>query len=252
MARRRAAVWAAATALAALAAGAEEPEAKPWSASIEATAAARYVWRGLELTDEPVLQPAATFAWRGLALNVWGNMDLTDANGNDGEFNELDLTAEYSGSWGRVGYSLGAIRYHFPNTDFAGTTELAAGLGLDLPLAPRLTAYRDVDEGDGWYVQLAAGHAFERLFALGEGVEVGAKLAASVAWADADYNAFYFGADASGLVDATASIGLPIALGRGLTVSPSVSYSKLLDGDVQDRVDEDSLWWTALKVSFAF
>jgi len=246
---------AAATLAAVATARAEEPEAAPqkdWSVELDLTYNSKYVWRGLNLTDDPVFQPSVTFAWKGLSLNVWGSMDLTNVNGNNNEFNELDYTLDYSGEWEMLSYSVGAIRYHFPNTAFPGTTEVYGAVGLGVPLSPTLTVYADVDEADGYYGTFSVGHTFENVVQISEMVGVSIDLSASVAYADSDYNNFYFGVDDSGFVDALFAIGVPIAIGDHVTVTPSVNYSNVLDSDLANAAGRESNWWSGVSVAFSF
>ena len=247
---------AAAAALAALApARAEEPEAAPrkdWSVELGLTCNSKYVWRGLNLTDDPVFQPSVTFAWKGLSLNVWGSMDLTSVNGNNDEFNELDYTLDYSGEWEMLSYSVGIISYHFPNTRFAGTTEVYGTLGLDVPLSPTLTVYYDCDEADGWYGKFALSHKFESVVSISETCSMSCEVSASVAYADADYNAFYFGVADSAFVDALVGISFPVAIGGHVTITPSANYSNILDDKLAAAAGKESNFWTGLSLTFSF
>jgi hypothetical protein len=230
------------------------PEAggeNPWSIELDLTYNSRYVWRGINFTDDPVFQPSMTFGFKGMSFNVWGNMDTTGINGNNDEFNELDFTLDYSGSVGMVNYSVGGIYYHFPNTGFPGTQELYVGLGLDVPLSPTLTLYADVDEADGFYGTFAIGHTFENVVVLNEQVAMSVDLSASVAAADSDYNAFYFGVADAALVDAVVSLGLPVTLGDHVTVTPAVNYSNILD-DKLAAAGLESNWWTGVSVTIGF
>ncbi len=232
----------------------EAPEAggKDWSVGLDLTYKSHYVWRGINLTDDPVFQPSLTFAWKGLSVNFWGNMDLTDVNGNRREFNEADVTVSYGGEAGSVSYEVGVIRYHFPNTPFPGTTEVYGAVGLDLPLSPTLTVYYDCDEADGYYATLGVGHTFEDLVTLSETCSMSCEVSASVAYADADYNAFYFGVADSAFVDALVSIGFPVAIGDHVTITPSASYSNILDGTLAAAAGKQSNWWTGITLGFAF
>jgi len=229
----------------------KEPE-KQWSAGVDLTYNSKYVWRGINVTNDPVFQPSVTFAWKGLSLNVWGNMDLTNVNGNNDEFNELDFTLDYSGSVGKLGYSVGVIYYHFPNTPFPGTTELYGSLGLDVLLSPTLTVYADIDEADGFYATLSVGHTFEDVVKFSELASMGIEAGASVGFADGDHNAYYFGVDDSGPVDVTVGVSFPIAVGEHVTVTPALNYSNLLDDDLADGVGRDSNFWAGVTLGFSF
>jgi len=227
-------------------------EGKDWSVEVDLALNSHYVWRGIHFTDGPVFQPSVTFAWKGLSLNVWGSMDLTDVNGNNDEFNEVDLTLDYSGEAGTVSYSLGVIRYHFPNTPFPGTTEVYGSLGLDAPLSPTLTVYYDCDEADGWYGTFGLSHAFENIVTFSETCSMSSEVAASVAYADEDYNASYFGVADSAFVDALVGIRFPIAVGDHVTITPSANYSNILDDRLAAAAGKESNFWAGLSLTFSF
>ena len=45
----------------------------------------KYIWRGQNLSDDPVFQPGVSITWGKLTAGFWGNMDLTNINGNSGD-----------------------------------------------------------------------------------------------------------------------------------------------------------------------
>jgi hypothetical protein len=117
----------------------------------------KYIWRGQNIDDDPVFQPSLSASYKGFTVAVWGNLEMTNINGNSGEFSEIDYSIAYSGTvpgMKGIGYSVGAIYYDFPATDAAGTTEVYWGLNFDLPLSPSITVYHDVDEAEGAYLRL--------------------------------------------------------------------------------------------------
>ncbi len=61
----------------------------PWSVNVDI--ASRYVWRGMKLSDSPVLQPAAEYAAGGFAVGAWGSYSMAQ-----GENQEVDLYASYN------------------------------------------------------------------------------------------------------------------------------------------------------------
>lgn len=68
---------------------AEEKEYSNITYGAEIAFASQYIWRGIELSDGVVLEPAAWIQAYGLYFEVWGNFFLEDAN--QGEPNEIDL-----------------------------------------------------------------------------------------------------------------------------------------------------------------
>ena len=208
---------------------------------LDVAALSSYMWRGQTLNDKMAAQPSLTASKAGFALNAWANVNVDGAY--EGEFSEVDLTASYSTTLGPVALGAGIVQYLFPNQTLAvedgedvaypGTVEVYASVGLpDVPLAPTLTAYRDVDEIDGTYGMLGVGHSFE----LAEMASL--SLSASLGAADADYNAGYFGVDDAALNDLTVGAALPFALGENLTVKPALSYVYLPDSDIRDAAEE--------------
>ena len=229
------------------------------SAALDVAALSSYVWRGQTLNDEMVVQPSLTASKGGFALNAWANYNVAGAY--EGEFSEVDLTASYSKTLGPVALGVGIVQYTFPNQTLAvedgedvaypGTVEVYMSAGLpDVPLAPTLTVYRDVDEIDGTYGMLGVGHSFE----LTEKASLA--LSASLGAGDADYNAGYFGVDDAALNDLTVGAALPIAVLENWTVKPAISYVYLPDSDIRDAAEavygEDDAVMGSLTVSCAF
>jgi hypothetical protein len=117
------------------------------SASAEATLASAYVWRGLNLVDNPVFQPSVTLGSQGWSLSAWGNVELTNLNSGaytihsdpEGAFTEVDLTLEYSLDLPLVSLAAGIIDYQFPGQGLNRTQELYVSAGLDAPFSPAAT-----------------------------------------------------------------------------------------------------------------
>lgn len=212
----------------------------------------KYLWRGLLLTDGPVLQPSATVAWYRFSFNIWGNLDLDDANNMSGEFNEVDYTIDYSTEvFGPLDGSVGFIVYDFPNTPFATTTEFYVGLGLDVPLSPSLTAYFDIDEVDGIYLNGSIGHSVE-LPEVIESVSASLDLGLNVGWGNDKHNTAYYGSNTSGFTDMGISASLPITIGEHVTVAPSLTYTTILNDDLRGAVanDDNVVYGVTISISF--
>src|SRR4030042_1236551 len=87
------------------------------SIGVTADLFSKYVWRGQNLVDDWGLQPGASIGYKNLTASFWGNLDLTNENGYEGEFSEIDLALDYSGEVPGVdmlSFSLGFINYDFP------------------------------------------------------------------------------------------------------------------------------------------
>jgi len=203
----------------------------------------KYVWRGQHLVDDWVFQPGVSVGYGGLTASFWGNMDLTNENTANGEFSEIDLTLDYSASIPGIdilGYSVGLIHYDFPvNGSADDTSELYAGLSLNIPASPSVTFYYDVDEvKEGTYISFGVGHGFENVFELGSDTPVGVDLSASIGWANSDYNKVYWGAKPDGsaiggaMNDLVLTLAFPFQL-AGFDVTASLNHVTLMDDDIR-------------------
>jgi hypothetical protein len=218
-------------------------EDKPFTASATAGYYSKYIWRGQNVNDTSVLQTNASGSYYGFTGSIWSNIDLTNdshfAPNNAVDFSEIDYSLDYSHSFSKVGISLGVIEYLFPNTTAPSTTEIYGGLSFAVPLSPKITWYRDVKQIDGSYIQVSAGHTFDKIKKWSEDYSVGLSLNGSIAWASAGYNEGYFGIDATKFNDLTIGIGVPFNL-KGVSMTPSFNFSSMLDKAIGDATWDSS------------
>ncbi len=138
-----------------------------------------YVWRGVTLTNQVVLQPDAYLtipAGGGSGvLGLWGSIDagryddpandISEGGGTSSlNATEIDLWAEYSHALGpKVTGTLGSVLYLFPNesgltNEFNRTVEVYGKLQAAVPLNPKLAAWYDVDKVKGLYLEGSVAH----------------------------------------------------------------------------------------------
>ncbi|MCH9646584.1 MAG: hypothetical protein K0U98_00010 [Deltaproteobacteria bacterium] len=104
-----------------------------------------HVWRGITLRDFPVLNISSTFSFdRGLSLQVWAGLDLSDGDGRAGEVQEIDIDLYYQRQRGRWDVRFGYIGLIFPG-GIDPTGEAYAQIGANVPGSPRLEVYYNVD-----------------------------------------------------------------------------------------------------------
>lgn len=215
----------------------------------------KYVWRGQNLVDDWVLQPGASVGYKNLTASVWGNLDLTDENGYEGEFSEIDLTLDYSGQVPGadfLSYSLGFIYYDFPVSGGCDDTwEVYWGFGLDVLASPSVTVYHDVDEVDGTYVSFGIGHSFENVVELGPETGLGLDLSAGIGWGSDGYNKSYWTLDKSALNDLVLSAAFPFEV-AGFAVTPSVNYVTLMSDDIRSANGKNDIWFAGVAFSKEF
>ena len=224
-----------------------------WAVDFDLTYNGKYVWRGLRAVDDPVLQPSMNIAKYGLTLNIWGNYNLTDVNGDDQKrkFTELDFTADYTFTLGKFSFPVGVIHYIFPNTSANPTTEIYAGVSYDWIITPKLVIYKDVQDAHGVYGNLSLGFKHD-LPSLSKDFSLGVKAGASLGYGNADYNKYYFGVDEAHFTDLSATVGLPIGLGKYFTLTPAVTYSRLVDSAIKDSRTYSDSTFAGLSLSVSF
>ena len=238
---------------------ADEPAGeKEIGLSVEANLAvnSKYLWRGIELNEDPVFQPEVKLGFKGFSATVWGNMELTsvhnghEEDGDSGDFTEIDYIFDYSGGFKKFNYSLGYIYYDFPHTSISDTNEIYAGLGYDCLLSPKLTVYRDLRDNDGFYFTLDVSHDFklERLFnsTLTTGATVG--------FATKRFTKSYYEVHENTFTDVLLSAELSIPVNKYMAVVPSMHYSGLLDQSIRDAdiADKDDNLWFGINLAFTF
>jgi len=228
---------------------AEEADACPrWTFSAEAGLYSKYVWRGLLIGDDPVVQGSVTAVNGDFSLNVWGNLDLTDVHDTENELNEVDITPDFTHRIKETGVpldlSLGAIAYLFPATDTGTILEVYAALSADVFLEPAITVRREVRRFDYTYVSLDVGHTFD--FGCWE-----LELDGGVGWGNARWHEASDGKRGAGLHDVSMSVAAVIPRGRWSFV-PKIWYSSLLGSELRGTVDKPDLWVAALIVDYSF
>ncbi len=212
--------------------------------SLEAMYAERYIWRGIPINEEAVLQPSLTLSDKGFSLNFWGNVDLTDYGeeagygDEQGNATEIDYTGAYERSVGPVNLGIGFSNYTFPHVGLAPTTEVFVSAGFDVPLSPSVTCYVDeVAEGAN-YTSIDLSHSFD-LFESG-GISVAADIGAHAGYAnDKNVETYYGVLDDAAWHDWSASVAFPISMGQGFYLTPAYVYNSLWDADIRDEVDDN-------------
>lgn len=201
------------------------------TASFDAGLFNQYVWRGWGLSDGgPVFQPSAMVAYRGVSVNLWGNLDMNapgDASPNDYLWNETDFTVGYDGRFGIVNASAGYIYYALDG--MADSQEIYFGFGLDVLLSPTVTAYREIAYLPGWYGTFGISHSF----GLTEG-GIALDLAGSIAYLSVDDGDDF-------LHDGTVSAGLSIPFGEYFTFCPMIAYAFPLSDEAEEALEAGSL-----------
>jgi hypothetical protein len=136
-----------------------------------------YIWRGLSLTNKPVLQPDVSLSftagkatitgggWANIELGRYDDADEISEGGGLGSFDltEFDPYAEVSFPAGKATIAGGITGYIYPNdaglTSDANTWELYGTVSVEAPLTPTFGIWYDIDEIKGAYLEASVSHA---------------------------------------------------------------------------------------------
>ena len=132
-----------------------------------------YIWRGIVLNDDSVMQfgldaSPLNVGSVPIGFSVWGNYDIGDYDGaiEGTEISELDLVVYATLP---AGFTVGYIEYQFPQTEFGDTREFYATWSKDMVVTPTVSFYYDFGEVDSGYGTLDLTYAvpIEGKFSLG-------------------------------------------------------------------------------------
>jgi hypothetical protein len=143
-----------------------------------------YVWRGLSLTNKPVAQPDLWVSFpagnASITIGGWSSIDIGKYDDPDNDISEsgglsafnyaeFDPYAEVGFPVGKATLTGGITAYIYPNdltaesngglNSDANTVELYGRAEFDVPLAPSLAIYYDIDKIKGAYVEGAVSHS---------------------------------------------------------------------------------------------
>jgi len=250
--------------------------AAPTTASAQAEIGAQvdlfssYVWRGLSLTNKPVVQPSAYLAFPAGSASVtvggWASIDIGEYDDPDddisegggvGSFNltEFNPYAEVAFPAGKATITGGVVGYIYPNdfglTDEANTWEVYGKVGFDVPLAPEISVYYDIDKINGAYIQGAVGHTLplnEKL-----GLELGGLVGFSAGQGVPDSGDDSWNFSDDGLTHVDLSAGLPLTAGM-FSITPAVHFQ--VSGDDFTKItsptdDSDVKLWGGVSIGWA-
>ncbi len=220
----------AAAVMAALAAALAPAPARALDAKLDLGVQSAYIWRGMVLNDRPVFQPSLTLSEGGLAGSIWANFNLTSDHGYQHEASEIDYWLAYTFSGTEVDWTFTYYDYTFPHTASLSTQEVWANATLkNLPFSPSLSAIRDVNAVEGWYLLLTGSQSLGLLKTRGSD---GLLLTLNVGHGTKEYCRGYFPElEHEGVTDYGIRLDWPVRVGPG-TLKVGAQYTDFTDKDV--------------------
>ena len=208
----------------------------------------RYVWRGLALSDGPVLQPSTWVSLAGFTLTPLANFAFREGD-VPAEFNELDLTLDYSRDVSSLTVNPSFSVYLYPNqTGAPPTGELA--LALSYPVGPVsvLTDHSvDLIAAPGAYFG-DAGLSFDTDLTESFALEVSAR----AGWGSARFNQTNVGVNRAALNVAGTDLALTWSPCGLFYLRPHAALSVLLDRELRAAIPNPLLITGGLAVGREF
>jgi hypothetical protein len=198
--------------------------------SLDLSVQSAYIWRGMVLNDKPVFQPSVTVWSGGFSASVWGNVNLTAANGYKGQASEMDYWLAYTFAGKDIDWTFTYYAYTFPHTASPSTQEVWANVTFKtLPLSPSLSAIRDVNAVKGWYFLLTGSQS---LGVLKSQVSDGLLLTINVGHGTKEYCRGYFPEiEHDSVTDYGVRLDWPLKVGPGV-LKLDAQYTDFTDSDV--------------------
>ena len=234
--------------LAGLAAGAHAETTHPVTFTVRTDAASSFVWRGMELNDEVVFQPALEMKVKGWTFGTAATLDLDDdaAGKSLQDFQRVDYHAGYAHEFGRVTVGGGVYFYDFPGTGMDDTTEGYVKVAVRYPCMFGLTLYHDFDETRGEYANGFAGHRFQLA------PRTSLDLMGSLGWGDRDNNAAWMGVDRNALSDFETRLSVRHSFNHIISMHGYAAYTVLCDDRLRDAVGDDDNVHAGVGADFTF
>ena len=203
--------------------------------SFDSPVYSQYNWRGINVVDGAVWQPSLDVSFGEWSFNFWTNFELTDdsAYTGKGRFTELDSALTYSGTSNGADWSVGYIHYQFPSVGAAATSEVFATYSMPMgEWTPTLSAYRDVDQIEGTYFNLAFDQDLGSVSADDAAQEINISWGTSIGYGDEDHNLGYYGNSAAGFTDFSLYGSFSSSVSETVDVYFSFGYTTLVDKDM--------------------
>lgn len=213
-----------------------------------------YVFRGVSFASAAV-QPGIEVSKGGFTAGVWTSVAFGEASVVAGD--EIDVYAGYSWSLSDViSADVGATIYHFPDVDgslfdFGGasTIEGYAGLSFDVPLAPSVYAYYDLDL-EAFTVEGGVSHSVP----VADKTSLDLGLTAGFVTVDGGGDYQYGSASASVGYGFTDDVSAYVGANFSLSSEDTLNFRRFTDmnGDPFSATTDDNILWFGVGVAAGF
>ena len=180
-----------------------------------------YIWRGMELNHQFVMQPSARISESGFELEAIGNLDMSSSNENRGKFTRWIYRAGLAKRSREGSAAISYIYYDNKNLGFSKTQEIAMEVEYGYPFFGGGDIYYDFDNADGFYFRSKIGFYGDigplRLIPI-----------VTMGYATGNYQDYYFGVDEDTFLDAVISLKAEFNIVSGLHIYVEGDYYELM------------------------
>lgn len=217
------------------------------SLGFEMDFASQYVWRGIALSQGPVLQPSLWLTVGGASFSVWGNYVLDDEP-NQGQLNEVDFTLSYGRSFRRFFFNALLYFYLFPHQDVPATGEGSLVLGVSWgPIKLFTNQNSDFIANPGGYFGYF-GISYEKALH----PKFTMKTTAEFGWANAAFNQSNFKISKFALNLVDWELEFQWLVKSPLYLRPYMEVDVLIDSELRASVSQPTIVSGGLGVGFQF
>ncbi|HEY6944629.1 MAG TPA: hypothetical protein VI431_05770 [Candidatus Acidoferrum sp.] len=229
---------------------ASPPEQSKFAWGVENDFRSSHVWRGLVISDQPVLQPEAWISVSGFTLDAWSNLTLRDTTERTRP-RIMELSLQYERDWGklRIEPTLEADFYRDPlNVESSKWVENS--LRMSYPAGPlrvftsqgfEVSYYRGAYFGE-------AGIEYERRLPKNTELEI----TPSLGWASAKFNEANIGVPKAAFNLVAVESSLTHYVNRNLYLRPELGFSRIMNAQLRAAVLHPTFLTFGLTIGVAF
>jgi hypothetical protein len=229
----------------------DESDPSAFAINMEIEVRSRYVFRGLALSEGFVVQPTLSLVKRGYTFSVFGNLNGSRKSGlleGPRQLNEVDYTFTKSFEKGKTTLEPGFVYYDYPTNTYDKTGEFSFNLSRRVGTATLFFNNNlDILEYEGAYfgeIGVSQEHAFS------ERTTGAATL--SLGFANGKFNQVNIGSDKSAWNMLGLGASFTYQLNSRLYLRPHLNYTRILDFDLRNELDEPDVLEGGVALGFDF
>ena len=219
--------------------------------NLEIDARSSYVFRGIALSEDFVVQPTLTLAKRGYTFSIFGNLNGSRKSGaleGPRQLNEIDYIFTKSFEKGNTTIEPGFVYYDYPTNTYEKTGELSLGLSHAFGKTTLfLNNSLDVLKYDGAYfgeLGVSQEHTFDK--------RTTGAATLSLGFANGKFNGVNIGPRKSAFNVVGLGASFTYQINSRMYLRPHLNYTHTLDSDLRAALDEPNMLEGGVALGFDF